>query len=797
VTSSFDTLIYTDCRAGQGLLGTAGLQFQACSSDGARGAMGVVRRSLLYEAPARWMQERRPPEEYPASFAHVFDGYFATATGVYLGREVSGHREGNQLTHSIVTQDATAYGHVRPAQLFRAPFWTAVPAPTTTCPALAPGWQPGPLDATSVQRFVASSTGGVPMLTALLSALHRLGGAGGQRVLFLSRDPEPVLRWLAAATLLVPRDRALRIGFKVFTTNPAYAPQHVLAIHPDWSTNTASVANDLGYAVFDLTAHEWSRVEPTPTAPLWAQLFCAEDPYDVIDAVEVAAASELPDPDAAAVACASVLGYPLSPAQATAAARWLRNGPSQLIGLYGDRVAGRVLDNHADELAREAVTYLDEAVRRGRLPDRTGEVLTALVKVAVEWAMCSLDVLDGASPGPSAPAGEAASRLVTDALATASPRQFEAVLRVAARFGILPDYAELADAVDRFVEEWRDHPDYRWRSGRWPDGAHLEQRLRDRLNRDLVDEVWTADEVGDAWGPYLDHRPPPPLSGLDEALVMAKVWRDPNRRQLVESWVRQTLALKLPTAQQAWCVSLPWRRTEPTVEELLLLCQLLPAGASLEPYLFTELVGAVDTRAASPAQRDAYDWLVKRGLLIRSGGPENPGQDGGGVDQIANLLLSNLSRPVTQVAALLRDIPQPAAGKERADVIGAMLSAPRVAVVLEVLQAYPALTPEFADHLHRALKDRGEPVNAAAAFLLTDLKHLPRPVLDALPEHRRAVLRPQLEVWVERASQRKLEDAAKIVRELDRGWLARWRQFVRAKSRHASWFDRVTRGWSG
>ena len=67
--------------------------------------MALVRDSLLYEAPEAWMRDRRPVAEYPSSFSHAVDrAYTATAAGVYLGREVSGGREGNQLTHSIITR---------------------------------------------------------------------------------------------------------------------------------------------------------------------------------------------------------------------------------------------------------------------------------------------------------------------------------------------------------------------------------------------------------------------------------------------------------------------------------------------------------------------------------------------------------------------------------------------------------------------------------------------------------------------------------------------------------------------
>jgi hypothetical protein len=289
MTGQFEALIYTDCVPGQGLRGSAGLQFQARSAGAGQEAMAVVQRALLYEPPAAWMHERRPVADYPPSFAHVWDGYLATAAGVYLGREANGNREGNQLTHSIVTKDPGTYGLVRPAQLFGASFWTDQPAGSTECPAVAAGWQPGPLDAETIQEFVGDHPDGEHRLAGLVTALSTIHEPKAQRVLFVAEHPEPVLRWLVAGTLLLPQPRALAVGFKIFSTNPAYATQPVLAVHPEWYT----AAPGSGYLVADLVNDRWGEFPVDPVAAAWARLFCAEDPYDVIDAVELAGASGL------------------------------------------------------------------------------------------------------------------------------------------------------------------------------------------------------------------------------------------------------------------------------------------------------------------------------------------------------------------------------------------------------------------------------------------------------------------------------------------------------------------------
>ena len=135
--SRFGSLYYTDCRPGQGLQGGAGFQFQAATPGVATEAMPMVQRAALYEPPSAWMRDRRPVTEFPASLAHSFeDGIFATAAGIYLGKEANGTRQCNQFTHAVVTRDPAAYAAERPAQLWGAQGWATGPAAATQLPEL-------------------------------------------------------------------------------------------------------------------------------------------------------------------------------------------------------------------------------------------------------------------------------------------------------------------------------------------------------------------------------------------------------------------------------------------------------------------------------------------------------------------------------------------------------------------------------------------------------------------------------------------------------------------------------------
>ena len=131
-SDDFGAAIYTNCAPGEGLEAVGGMQFQSSSAGVDRETLAVIRRHVIYELPEQLIQEEQPVEEFPPSFAHVHDRVFATAAGVYVGREADGSRQGNHLTHAVVTDDPRAYRSVRPAQLFHAPFWRTEPAPRRT-----------------------------------------------------------------------------------------------------------------------------------------------------------------------------------------------------------------------------------------------------------------------------------------------------------------------------------------------------------------------------------------------------------------------------------------------------------------------------------------------------------------------------------------------------------------------------------------------------------------------------------------------------------------------------------------
>jgi hypothetical protein len=587
MTGQFEALIYTDCVPGQGLRGSAGLQFQARSAGAGQEAMAVVQRALLYEPPTAWMHERRPAADYPPSFAHIWDGYLATAAGVYLGREANGNREGNQLTHSIVTKDPGTYGLVRPAQLFGASFWTDRPAGSTECPAVAAGWQPGPLDAETIQEFVGDHPDGERRLAGLVTALSTIGEPKAQRVLFVAEHPEPVLRWLVAGTLLLPQPRALAVGFKIFSTNPAYATQPVLAVHPDWYT----AAPGSGYLVADLVTDRWDEFPVDPVAAAWARLFCSEDPYDVIDAVELAGASGL-DPEAAlALATAAVLGTTPEPAQAGAVVSWLADGPADLLSAYGGAIVAVVAaDTGAWSLP--VLRELDGVTRTDRFQDQAADVRMALLSREIETALRGGD--PAADPDERVPplvgdvwTGEHAARaagLIVGGLASARGSEFDAVLRIASRFGIRPSPQEYAAAAQTFVADWAAHPERSYDNTKWPDAEQWTDRLRDHLELRIRAQPSARVQIGKQWWKRLLPDVVDPDSRLDRALIAAAVADSSGeeRTDRIARLLDQARRSPDPLAVQKLSYAL-WDLVLPTAEQLRLLRRAAPPGTSIDP----------------------------------------------------------------------------------------------------------------------------------------------------------------------------------------------------------------------
>ena len=628
MADDFGTAIYTNCAPGQGIDGVGGMQFQSHSPEVNREALTIIRRHLIYEPPERLIRERQPIEVFPPSFAHVYeDGIFATAAGIYLGREADGTRPGNHLTHAIVTSDPRAYRTVRPAQLFRASFWRTKPAPTTQTEPLAASWEPGPLDAAEVGRFVNAQPDGAALLTALLAALlanlkHNRVSAS-RRVLLISEHPEPVLQWLTAATLLIPLPEALRVGFKVFSTDPARSAMPVVAVHPDWARSIATVEDDRGYAVFDLPRNRWTQVPEPPEAKHWVKLFGEADPYDLNEMVELAAASGLTGDTAYELAAAAVLGHTPSSANVGALVDWLRSGPRALHEAYSGRLIG-VLTRLND---RGLMRRIDD-ITRDRFPARNHATTLSLLRLELEHASAEQAPswpVRGDPPGASdygkrvvpAAAEPEAAQLVARYLRQARGAAFDAVLRVSAQFGVSVPLGDTREAAAAFVTYWADNPAAGYDPRAWPQEPPVHDMLVDELSDRILHGPSSATTIADKWWnrlPGWDAEHADITSPLQRVLLSAAVAYSKPRTRL--HIVEANLGHGAVTGAYRELAHVLWARTQPTMEELRALCRLVPAGMDLEPDLFTDLVDRATGETPGLAELALCDDLAEKQLLV-------------------------------------------------------------------------------------------------------------------------------------------------------------------------------------
>jgi GTPase-associated protein 1, N-terminal domain type 2/GTPase-associated protein 1, middle domain len=613
--STFGTAIYTNCGPGQGLDGVAGMQFQSRSAGVDREALTVIRRHLLYEPPDRLMLEQQPVESFPPSFAHVCDGVFATAAGRYLGREAAGGRQGNHLTDAIVTSDPLAYRSVRPVQLFLAPFWRAQPAAGKESEALPPSWRPGPFDAARAGQFVREQPDGPARLSAILTALLAHLGPPGEtdprRVLFISERADPVLLWLTAATLLIPQRQAVRLGFKVFTADPARCDLPVVAVHPDWVKSAATVDHDRGYLVFDLTSGRWTPVKPSAEARHWAHWFCQADPYEVTEAVELAAASGLAEPAARELAMVAVLHQPPS-GSGGELVRWLRTGPPALREAYGGSLAVALTELRDLPLLREVDSAADS-----QFPARRDQVRLLLFQRELDSALRAPMMFQPQQPRRPVPAAlqPQAQRLVAEGMRGAPSPAFDAILRVSNRFDVPVPLADVRDSTERFVDDWASHPDSPYEVVAWPVSLPLADMLRQRL----LDNLEKDPTIPDRWWNHLPLWAPDQAdleSPLERALLSAAMANrgPPERLRIVRNLLRPPGTAAGPVDYRGLARVL-WFRTWPSSDELRTLGDAVPPGTALDHKLFDGLLAAARADPAEIPELELCGHLAARRLL--------------------------------------------------------------------------------------------------------------------------------------------------------------------------------------
>lgn len=528
--SGFAALYYTDCRRGQGLLGGAGFQFQACSPDPPPEAAALIARAGLYEPPVPWMRRKRPVSDYPASLTHTVAGALhVTAAGRYLGLEVNGPREGNQFTHAIATLDPASYGLVRPAQLWDADLWRHEPAPTTRIEPVAvvraaTGWT-----TEAVRERAAATVDPQSWLAVLVTVLQARALGGGRPVLIVGEDPLDIAGRLAAATLLLPQATAVRIGFKIFTTDPQRGNHDVAAVHPDWADPWTADGTDSGFLVFDLVRGRYPATQPSEYAAFWVPRFLRGDPYDVVDAVEAASRFDTERGGAAPAegrwaAAVTVLGERLPDlAAARAVAAQLAAAPPETSSVVDPALCAALLEAAPSDAAM--LRDLVQAAALHGVAD-VDRIRAGLLRAEIATVLGGGEARDPADLPPLLPVAETAEgraqrrALVEAALAAAVPAEFPALLALATRHGLIPREQTFEAAAAAFADWWLDHPAEVDHDPRWTLAAEALHWLHAALHRRLTGARARAAEplVRHTWWPVLWPLAVDPTDPLDAML---------------------------------------------------------------------------------------------------------------------------------------------------------------------------------------------------------------------------------------------------------------------------------------
>ena len=459
--TAFGRLLYTDCAPGTGRGAGGGFQVQAQSPSVDAQQASFAVGWLLYEAQGAWVAEGRPVGEFPPGFAHACADGYGTSQGRYVGKEAVGGRMGNHLADCLLTRDPERYGTIRPAQLWQSStLWRAEPWPDRECPDFDGDLELGPLDLETVTDWIREHAERGPALVRLLSVLE---DPKGQRVVIVSADADEAMRWIAAATLLLPQQQALQVSFKVFSGAPLRTQQRVVAAPPDVNPDLRPGAG-LGVFVLDTATCRADEASVTERAQFLVGKFAGEaDPYDIVDATDLAyelSGGAWPQ-DVAAVLAAWSLTRPGDPVDdPDALFRWLKQAGQAQLREHGPSVTETMM---AGNPSADQLRWLDAQVTRRELEFDREAIRIRLLDAEIA------DVLGGqAAPGgtlPDAALSDQARRDAESALTSALLRSADGkidlaeanlMLRLARRHGISldPPSPPVEQFVTNFVWAW-------------------------------------------------------------------------------------------------------------------------------------------------------------------------------------------------------------------------------------------------------------------------------------------------------------------------------------------------------
>ncbi|GAB2755662.1 hypothetical protein GCM10027174_34300 [Salinifilum aidingensis] len=743
-------------------------------------------RTLVERCVAAEPDPDGPARQQP-SLLHACDTAYVTARCV--SRDGDGEEPG-RFTHALVADDPATYGTARPAQLWDAGCWADTPADGGECPAVGAA-EAGPLDAQTVRDWVLAQPEGESWLLALLSALEELDGASPARVVFVASDTAAVVRWLAAATLLLPRERALRVGFRVFGPDPRDRRYPVVAVTPDNAGEFADPSGVSEAVVFNAAEGTRSRVTPTSAAAFWVRRFLGGDPFGVVDAVERAhdfgRQRRQRHPEAADRYAAAVLTFdePVTADETEALADWLRTAAYVLDAETWTPVLDALLAADPDRGVLHRLADVD-------LGARTGRLWLAVLRAELTAARDSAEGVGDAVPLPaelgwSERDAEQATELVERIVNSTSPERVDAVLRTATRFGLTPRLERTGQAMEQFARWWAERPRLGFDAQRWSCGEQLVELLRQelarRVGRDSAEPAGAAERDGaveavrNHWWPLLLPLVRDPASELDALVLRTAVARGEESRREAIDRCRDLLAKSEADvdAEAAWRAL--FDEVRPSVEEAAGLLAVVPSSA-VEESLAQRVFGVLDGATMSPGLLDVLR------LVVHHAGPDHEQlrqlweEDGrlrhwlGALQRTGELPASGADAPQSVSEAVLT---------ARADELASSVLDVSLRVALQIaVGSGETFAQLLAERLPGVWQDRGVPEQRrdraiALAFAMA--------WSDSAPDGVRRAVDARLEQWASEHRQGDYIRIHRLLRGVDSDAAGAWQDWLRELSR--------------
>lgn len=590
---SFRGLIYTDCQASESLNGGSGYQYQA-RTEQTNPSDEDAGRKLLYVPSRQLLSARRPVAEYPLSMAYSHDGSIAISTGEYLGAESGGARQGNFISHLLFTDDPEDLLPTRPAQLYGSPVWNRSKSSDCRMPTYeAPLSFNSLMDVAALQQLVKAVPEPVVFLSHVATMFEQAAASDYTRLAISCSDLTTTMQWIALGTLLLPGRLALECSFLVFADDVNDSPQRVTAIHPPTNSEHPSVLDLPGMNGLDLDALVCGPCIPSDRARFWAERFINGDPYDIVEAIDLAdGLNQIDEFPGRISAKAALLGERLEDSnEVDAVLATLATAPADLMAEYGTALVRALRDSIMPLPVNQWYSVLKSLGRSGTSADEVSDELRiqlfemAALDPATAEAVTNLirDDRSGAQTWRWADPDQAHAAAVNLAtvIAVAPDSNIPGLLAAASVSNVPLVWPSINDRLARFARAWANVPALGRNRADWLHSDQVTDQLVDVLNAGLRSSARGQYQRSLAIGSWdwLERTPwaedeASPLSIAFVAKGLPRLSPDARRAALAE--------LVLHNSPQVW--EHIWPGQQPGLDQLEEWCQVAPTSLGLEDF---------------------------------------------------------------------------------------------------------------------------------------------------------------------------------------------------------------------